>query len=125
MKEEKIIYYLQNGQHERAFSSLYKHFGKVESHVLSNSGSKEESLDIFQDALVTLYKKVNSKDFDQSTKIVGFLIQTAKFLWSNELRKKKVRQGSGDSKLDNLEFEDTIDDAFEKESKIQLIEESI
>lgn len=125
MNDEKIIFYLQNGQHERAFTRLYKHFSKVERHILSNSGSKEEALDIFQDALVTLYKKVNSPDFDPKTKIVGFLIQTAKFLWSNELRKKKVRQGSDDSKLGVLKYEDETDNVREKEGKIQLIEEAI
>jgi len=125
VNEEKIIYFLQNKQHERAFTKLYKHFAKIEKHVLANSGSKDEALDIFQEALVTLYKKVNTKDFDPEVKVVGFLITTCKFLWSNELRKKKVRQRSDDSKLDRLEYEDDMDGAFEKESKIQLIEKAI
>jgi RNA polymerase sigma factor (sigma-70 family) len=125
VNEEKIILYLQNGQHERAFTKLYKHFGKVEHHVVSNSGSKDEALDIFQEGLVTLYKKVNSDDFDQNIKIVGFLIQSCKFLWSNELRKKKVRQGSDDTKLGFLEYEDEMEETIEKEEKIQLIEAAI
>lgn len=116
---------MQNGQHEKAFTSLYKHFGKVEKHVLANSGSKEEALDIFQDALITLYKKVNSLDFDAKSKVAGFVVQTAKFLWSNELRKKKVRQGSDDSKLSALKFEDETHDVLEKEGKIRIIEEAI
>jgi DNA-directed RNA polymerase specialized sigma24 family protein len=92
MKQSKIIEYLKNGQHQRAFTKLYAHFPKVEKHILKNSGTKAEASDIFQEALIILYKKIN--EVNDQLSVEGYLINTSKLLWSNELRKKKVRQKS-------------------------------
>ncbi|UKN00723.1 sigma-70 family RNA polymerase sigma factor [Paracrocinitomix mangrovi] len=122
MNESKIIEFLRKDQQERAFRRLYKYYPKVEKHIVVNSGSKEEALDIFQDALVILYKKVQELDASSPIKIDGFLINTCKLLWSNELRKKKVRKGD-ETGLGNLEFEDEINHQIEKEEKFQVMEE--
>ena len=124
MNENKIIQFLQQDKQEKAFRRLYKYYPKVEKHILINSGSKEEALDIFQDALVVLYQKVQTLNATSPIKIDGFLINTCKLLWSNELRKKKVRRGD-DSGLGNLEFEDQINEQIEKEAKFQIVEKVI
>ncbi|MFT4601177.1 MAG: RNA polymerase sigma factor (sigma-70 family) [Arenicella sp.] len=124
MNENKIINYLQVGKQEKAFARLYKYFPKVEKHILVNSGSKEEALDIFQDALVLLYQKVNAGDMKADTKIDGFLINSCKLLWSNELRKKKVRKGD-DSGLGNIQNEDELDALDEKESKFKIVDQAL
>ena len=124
MNEGKIIHFLQQDKQDKAFRRLYKYYPKVEKHILVNSGSKEEALDIFQDALVILYQKVQDMSPDSPIKIDGFLINTCKLLWSNELRKKKVRSGD-DSGLGRLEFEDEIAEQIEKEEKIKIIEDVI
>lgn len=127
MKESKIIHFLQHEMQDKAFRRLYKYFPKVEKHILINSGSKEEALDIFQDALVVLYQKVTDANFDSAQsdiKFDGFLINTCKLLWSNELRKKKVRRGD-DSGLESLEFEDEIAEQIEKEEKFKMLEDII
>jgi RNA polymerase sigma factor (sigma-70 family) len=124
MNENKIINYLQDGKQEKAFARLYKYFPKVEKHILINSGSKEEALDIFQDALVLLYQKVNAGEMKPEVKIDGFLVNSCRLLWSNELRKKKVRNGD-DSGLGNLQDEDDLDEIDEKESKFKIVDEAL
>lgn len=124
MNESKIINYLKSDRQEKAFSRLYKYFPKVEKHILINSGSKEEALDIFQDALIILYRKVQDLKEDSPIKIDGFLINTCKLLWSNELRKKKVRNGD-DTGIESLESQDEIEEKIEKENKFKLLENVI
>lgn len=125
MNEIKIIQNLQQGKQDKAFRKLYKFYPKVEKHVLINSGSKEEALDIFQDALIVVFNKINSPEFDSSKFLLdGFLINTCKFLWSNELRKLKVRQGSEQS-ISNLEYNDEIAAQLEKENQFKIIDQSL
>jgi DNA-directed RNA polymerase specialized sigma24 family protein len=97
MKQQKIVNQLQNGEHEKAFEQLYHYFPKIQKYIRLNSGSKDEALDIFQEALIILYKKVKLVSEKEDFKVDGFLINTCKLLWSNELRKKKVRQKSSDA----------------------------
>lgn len=122
MNQAKIIAQLQGGDQERAFARLYKFFPKIERHIKMNSGSKEEALDIFQEALIVLYKKVQTLSKDSPINMDGFLVNTCKLLWSNELRKKKVRKNSGEDDLKQLEYADEIAEHIEKERKISVIE---
>ncbi len=50
-----------------------------------------------------------------------FLINTCKLLWSNELRKKKVRKNTGEEKLLNLEYQDEIEIQLLKENQFSII----
>ncbi len=118
MNNEKISEWFDTGQQEKAFAKLYASYPKVEKYILKNSGSKEEALDVFQEALIILYKKHQT---DKNLPYEGFLVKTSQFLWKNELRKKKVRQGD-DSKLDRLEDESELEHLLEKEKKFQQIE---
>lgn len=123
MNNSKVIIQLQNGGQEKVFSRLYKYYPKVEKHVQINSGSKEEALDIFQEGLIILFKKAQNLSPDSPVNIDGFLMNTCKLLWSNELRKKKVRKNSGEDGLANLEYQDDIELQIEKENKLNAIDE--
>lgn len=136
MNNNKITDWLRNGKHEKAFSKLFKLFPKVEKYILINSGSKEEALDIFQEGLILLYQK--SKD---NTDLIpdGFLIKSCKYLWQNELRKKKVRGDNGggfesfrknvtstsnnNNKVNSLIQDDSeLEQLIEKENKLIQVE---
>ena len=118
MNNTKITNWLREGKEEKAFSKLYSLFPKVEKYICLNSGSKDEALDIFQEGLICLYHKC--KD-NTELQIDGFLIQTCKFLWQNELRKKKVRFGDSE-KSNQLIYEDELEGLLEKEEKLIQVE---
>lgn len=136
MNNTKITNLLRNGKQEKAFSKLYKLFPKVEKYILLNSGSKEEALDIFQEGLILLYQKSKA---DATIVVDGFLIKSCKFLWHNELRKKKVRSTGGDfesfrkngtsttnSAINNLAQDDSaLQLLIEKENKLIQVEEIV
>jgi len=47
-----------------ALNYLYTEYKeKIIKYVINNSGSKEEGEDIFQDAVIKVYKEVQKKDF--------------------------------------------------------------
>lgn len=121
MNEIRIIELIKTGRHEKAFRLLYKLYPGVEKHICINSGSRAEALDVFQEALIILYRKIIEGNTPSSMSCDGYLINTCKLLWSNELRKKKVRVGD-DTGLKNLLFEDDIQNKIDQESKIKSIE---
>ena len=123
MNTEKIIEQLQEGKEERAFAKLYKLYPKVEKYICINSGSKEEASDIFQEALLVLFNKIESIKTNANINIEGYIVNSCKLLWSNELRKKKVRKNTGEENLANVEYQDEIDAHIEKENKLKTIEE--
>lgn len=129
MNELKIITLMQQGQFEKAFEKLYRYFPRTRKHICQNSGSTEEALDIFQEALILLYKKVNGGISEKDFSCEGYLFTSSKLLWSNELRKKKVRLA--DSIEQNIKGkvhaafadEDEIQKHIDKEAKYKTIEQ--
>ena len=63
MNDQKLIELLQADKTDKAFYKLYSGYPKVEKLVLSKGGNKEDAQDVFQEALIVLYRKVNTTDF--------------------------------------------------------------
>lgn len=62
--------------------------------VETNSGSKEDAHDVFQEALVVFYQKTQTNDFSISCQFLTYFYAIARNLWSNRLRKKSGREAS-------------------------------
>ncbi len=121
MNQDKLKGLISEGKVDKAFAHLYRFYPKVERHIRRNSGSREEALDVFQDALIIFYRKISTVSRDEKMSVEGFLHTTCKLLWSNELRKKGVRKRDSDG-LFLVADGDEIDVLIQKERKIALIE---
>lgn len=88
MTDKEIIDYLRQSNYSNALKGLYKNLEPVKKYVLANSGSTEEAKDIFQDALVILYKKAQEPSFQLQSSLQTYLTGISKNLWLQELRRK-------------------------------------
>lgn len=88
MKDELIIKNLREGKIQKAVKGLYAAFPLIQKHVLKNSGSKEDAEDLFQDALVILYKKVKHSEFTLTSSLSTFLFGVARNIWYQELKRR-------------------------------------
>ena len=61
MTDRDIIEYLRNDKYQKATNALYNVLPAVKKYVSANSGTADDAKDIFQDALVVLYKTCNLK----------------------------------------------------------------
>lgn len=88
MTDQEIIECLRNRRYQKALNGLYNILPSVKKHITANSGTTDDAKDIFQDALVVLYKKAQSKDFVLSVPLKTYLQATVKNLWLQELRRR-------------------------------------
>jgi RNA polymerase sigma factor (sigma-70 family) len=104
---------------ERALTYLYKEYAEMVNHlILSNSGSKDDADDIFQDTIIILYEKIKSGAFVLRSSLKAYIYSVSRNLWLY-----KLRQMSRDSKL-NESFmiipDDNINaDSFYEENEKQ------
>ncbi|MFM7022879.1 MAG: RNA polymerase sigma factor [Flavobacteriales bacterium] len=88
MSDQEIIALIQAGKEDRALLKLYKNYAQAEYFLRSNGASREEALDVYQDALYILCKKVKEGDFKLTSQLSTYLYSICKYIWKDQLVKK-------------------------------------
>lgn len=86
-----------------AVEAIYSdNYGVIQNMVLNNNGSEEDAKDIFQEALIVLYEKSKSVEFELNCQIKTYLYSVSKRLWLKRLQK------SSRYELQSNGFEETV-----------------
>jgi RNA polymerase sigma factor (sigma-70 family) len=89
MTDTEIIECLRHNKYTAAIKGLYSILSPVKKYITANSGSTDDAKDIFQDALVILYKKAQQPGFVLTAPLQTYLVAVAKNCWLQELRRRK------------------------------------
>lgn len=95
-------------------------FPKVASYIQKNNGDKEQAKDIFQEAMVVLWKAVKTEKFKatNATAIQGYLYTIAKNKWTDHLRsasyKKEVSSDIVMTFAEAQETQETDEDLYDQ-----------
>jgi len=80
-----------NRKVDRAFHYLYKkNYSAVKNFVRMNSGSEDSSAEIFQEALVIFFVKVQKGIFRLESSIGAYLFSVCRNLWLKELQRRRL-----------------------------------
>lgn len=123
MTDEQIIHELKAGKYTSAIKALYKHYPTVRGLILKNSGSKQDAEDVYQEALIILFRKVKQPDFTLTSSLSTFLIGICRLHWMSELRK---RNKSADFSLELSDADaESFSSLMEEESKFKIAEKAL
>jgi RNA polymerase sigma factor (sigma-70 family) len=87
--DELIVAELRK-KNEVALRELYKsHYPMVVHLVCSNSGTEQEAKDIYQEAVMAFYERVQQPAFTLTCKIKTYLYAVSRRLWLKKLAEKK------------------------------------
>jgi RNA polymerase sigma factor (sigma-70 family) len=86
MTDTEIINHLKHNKYAAAIKGLYGIMPSIRQYIKTNSGNSEDAQDIFQDALVVLYQKVQQPAFSLSVPLKTYLFAIVKNCWLQELR---------------------------------------
>jgi RNA polymerase sigma factor (sigma-70 family) len=85
-KEKELIDGIVS-ENDNVLLYIYKNSYRPVRHLITaNSGNEEDARDIFQEALIILYKKLKSDNLKLHCSISTFIYSIAKLLWLKELK---------------------------------------
>ena len=90
LSDEEIIAGLRK-RDNRVLQYIYKNtFAPVNQLILHNAGSEKDAEDIFQEALIVIFKKLREdEDFELNAAFTTYIYSIARLLWLKHLRKIK------------------------------------
>ncbi|MEO7523573.1 MAG: sigma-70 family RNA polymerase sigma factor [Ferruginibacter sp.] len=72
---------------KEAIEKIYKdNYNMVRSLVLNNSGTSDDAADIFQEAMIVLFEKSKSPDFELNCQLKTYIYSVCRRLWLKKLQ---------------------------------------
>ncbi len=97
-------------------------FHVIRWYILKNHGSGDDANDVFQDALLVVYRKIMNQDMNLQCYMSTFLFAITKRLWFKELRRRRKLTYGELKDLEIAETEKWSDNDMEK-LKLKLLQE--
>ena len=91
--QQQIIEGITTGD-KKTLTAFYTHnFPAVKAYVQLNKGKLEDAEDVFQEALVLIYQKLNEGELQLRTSIHAYCYGICKNIWRNRLKSHKLVYG--------------------------------
>jgi RNA polymerase sigma factor (sigma-70 family) len=84
----EIIQGIKN-QDPKVLKYLYhEYYSLVQMNIMEYGGTKADVKDVFQEAIILIYRKINEGSFQMKTSFKNYLLSTSWYIWVKELRTK-------------------------------------
>lgn len=71
----------------KAIEQLYEqHYRMVQTFIINNNGTADDARDVFQEAMILLYEKTQSGNFELTSKLKTYLYSVCRRLWFKRLQ---------------------------------------
>jgi RNA polymerase sigma factor (sigma-70 family) len=90
LSDDEIILGLRK-RDNRVLQYIYdSHFGAVNNLIINNNGSDDDAEDIFQEALIIVFKRLRENaDFELTSAFGTYIYSIARLLWLKKLREER------------------------------------
>ena len=110
----------------KAVETLYKsHFGMIQHFVTNNNGSLDDARDVFQEAMITLYEKVQSDSFSLTCQIKTYLFSICKHLWLKRLQQMGRYSAPLSTEEESVSVETDMDDFAKKDAAFAIMDRAL
>ena len=111
---------------DKALKAIYlDNFPTILRMVLQNNGSEEDAKDLFQEAMIVLYEKVQQGGFDLYSKLKTFLYSVCRHLWLKKLQSNSLHVELSDGMEDTLPLEETMEDHVRRDEQFNVMQKAM
>jgi RNA polymerase sigma factor (sigma-70 family) len=93
-----------------------KYYKEIQHYIIKNSGNEEDARDVFQEALIVIYRKLKNNELHLTCAFNTYLYAVCRYLWLKTLNKDKNNI--------MVEMDDQINDKIIDEDLVNKINEN-
>lgn len=109
-----------------AVETLYKrHFGMIQHFVTNNNGSFDDARDIFQEAMIALYEKVQNDSFTLTCQIKTYLFSICKNLWLKRLQQMGKYSSPLSSEEEAISVDTDLEELAHKDAAFAIMDRAL
>ena len=109
----------------KAIETIYQdNYNVIQALVVNNSGSAEDAKDIFQEAMIVLYEKVQSGTFELNCQIRTFLFSVSRRIWLKRLMLQS-RFTIADAHEEVISVDEDVDEHERRNEEFNMMEKAM
>lgn len=117
---KNILKLIVNGDRKTLTAVYHDCFPAILQLVLKNSGEFEDAEDVFQEALVVLYRKAKENSFELHCSLSTYLYSVCRYMWLDRLRKQSKTIGIIDGEQEIVDLDNGIEETIDQNEKYAL-----
>ena len=121
MKEIDYIEGLINNN-PKVLRQIYTNYSNsIKHYLLKQGGNVEEAKDIFQEALIVIYKNAQKTDFQLTSSFSSYLFGICRFVYLNKMKKNRNNHVTNDE-LERYNYDSDLEKTILENEKHQIFE---
>lgn len=120
--EKELLEGLARNDHRSAQIIYKENYGLVQTFIVQNNGSTDDAMDVFQEAMIVLYEKSKSPDFELTCQIRTYLYSVCRRLWLKKLQQNHRYISPMDGMEDAVPVEEEIEQKEKLDSDFALMD---
>ena len=110
----------------KAVETIYReNYSTVQSLIINNNGTSDDAKDIFQEAMIVLYEKARSGNFELSCQIKTYVYSVSRRLWLKKLQQASRYSGDLGNAETIVPVEDDIEEHSRRDAEFEMMEKAI
>ena len=110
----------------KAVETIYRdNYNMVQSLIINNNGSADDAKDIFQEAMIVLYEKVRSGNFELSCQIKTYVYSVSRRLWLKRLQQLNRYQPDLEGTVETIAVEEELESHERLNEEFGLMEKGL
>lgn len=122
LDNEEYIKGLLNNNHQ-ILQAIYKNYAhRVQHHIVKNGGTVDDAKDVFQDALMIIYKNAQKDDFKLTSKFYTYLFGVCRFVFDRKMKKNRSKSMTNHD-FDGYIYEKDLEKDLLMQEKVSFFQE--
>jgi len=111
---------------KKAIEAIYRdNFNMIQSLVINNNGSADDAKDVFQEAMIVLYEKARSGNFELNCQIKTYMYSVCRRLWLKRLQQLNRFSPPVESIELTVPVEEEIEEHEKRNSEFEMMDKAI
>ena len=98
-------------------------FYQIKVFIMKNNGTEEDARDIYQDALLIIFQKLNKKQFTLSCSFNTYLYSVCRLLWLKQLERRRQHHVITEDAGIYIELDNSVLQLFETNDRYNIYQE--
>ena len=127
LEQELLLLKGLAGNDKKSIEIIYEHnYNLIQALVVNNNGTIDDAKDIFQEAMMVLYEKARSGQFELNCQIRTYLYSVARRLWLKKLNRSNRHVADFDETNETqVVVDDDLDEHEQKDAAFDMMHNAI